>query len=76
VCRQADQTLASQSQQQQIIIFQHEVNRQQSQHYEGDNILFLYTSRSAKVRWFILDKHGIVLSFDYVKKGTTFLLII
>jgi hypothetical protein len=73
VCRQADQTLASQSQQQ-IIIFQHKVNWQQSQHYEVDNIL--YTSRKAKVRWFILDKHGIVLSFDYVKKGTTFLLII
>jgi len=73
LCRQADQTTASKSQQK-IIIFQHEVDRQQLQHYEGDNNLF--TSKSAKVRWFILGKHVIILFFNYIKKGTTFLLII
>jgi hypothetical protein len=56
VCRQAGQS------QQQIIIFQHEIDWQQSQHYEDDNNLF--TSKSAKVRWFILGKHVIILFFD------------
>jgi hypothetical protein len=39
-----------------------------------DGILF--TTITTIIRWFILEKHAIIPSFDYAKKGTTFSLII